>query len=1317
MGEESWRPALDNAAVILNELLFTLKKDNDTARENVDLTTYPGPDVIYLERRPSSVTKGDARRSPLRTAGAAVVLPSADASPLQSGQRSLSGVNLGAASRGLGGGYRAHGFAAATSRTGGGYSPAATGYPSSSSTAKLPPAACTPPVTPPPPRPAMSPPGRQGRGESAFKSAAQLRLTGGSRMGFPSTGAAMQPLPPPTSTALVSRESRNGRQSDGAIRDLVGGSATLAAAQSEDLAELREQLKSVISSSEPTATAADAQMSASRPSSRQLKLQLGSRGLDTPGTTLTPGCETPWTTIDTSRTSQEGGGGWHDEVSEGVVNQVVDTCFKLESVLKTAPSPSRSRGPAVALATPTVSGQLGGLATPSSLVASGRLATPSSSPPAQLFTARAAKAAARSAELASAAAADAVAACQVAAEEATRAAAAAKAACGRYDHIVNWLLENGQEGVLQEVGVSIEEHLALESARRSAGSLSDRDTVRSIELVLTDGQNRQDETQAWMQGELQKIQMAALDDLAAEPEGLPAPVESLVESVNSSRLCSNDTSGDSDSDGEDEGMDSAKFEAEDDLEDLNVDFEQNIAREVFDQMLVHLDLDPEEGDAIYERIREEMLEKGMEDDHGGYAMIEFLEELHIDRGDRAGVETFLKTLRKAEAEVAASGGCCAGRRDEVHASSILGMFDKVVHTLDRRHIAPEEAWKISQAGEVEMSRAERRALQTFEGREEEFLEKVRGHMVEPPIVNATAGQSVCSERCREEVARLSRECRERGEKFTDSEWDITSAASKVLYVDGQSPGWDCTVAQPAGFKRLTEIVANSSSGAGGGGLFGGGGGFGSLFGGSFGGDGGARAEKVEQKPMLFKGSVKPGDICQGQIGTCFLLGAIGAMASQREACLLKMFIKYDVELGIYGIRFNKDGEWSYVIVDDWFPVDEDGQLLYARCADPQEVWVPLLEKAFCKLHTCFEMCDGGLCSEAIFAFFGGVSGQFAIRKQHRREPRRYFKIMKQAMSRGWLLTSAFVPQPGASSQGGGKCGEDLLPCGLVGGHAYSVLKVVEAQGQQLVCCRNPWGSGEWTGKWSDANECGEWTEEMISATGFTEEDDGKFWMSIEDFVANSAGAEYARTFGPDWMKVSSYQNFLPSALEATAVRVYRSKRKDELALAVGDEIVLETCADSYWSGRLKDGRRGHFPARCVKLKERSVLRFDLIAEADTGEQGDMTAVVMLMRPDVKRLRRYTERDDGLTYKDLSYGHMQLVIVAPDGSLSIKKAGYKRCVWGEVALTGSGQWRVYALSADGRGSPCTVRCYLKGGSMRWKEVAGATLSEIADLLDD
>jgi hypothetical protein len=103
--------------------------------------------------------------------------------------------------------------------------------------------------------------------------------------------------------------------------------------------------------------------------------------------------------------------------------------------------------------------------------------------------------------------------------------------------------------------------------------------------------------------------------------------------------------------------------------------------------------------------------------------------------------------------------------------------------------------------------------------------------------------------------------------------------------------------------------------------------------------------------------------------------------------------------------------------------------------------------------------------------------------------------------------------------------------GLVPGHAYTLVTCVEVNGVRLCRLRNPWGSMEWTGDWSDHSDC--WTPEMTTAltaalaaaeealndpdadksTAATEKkDDGLFWMSFEDFTQhfNSVSICYVR---------------------------------------------------------------------------------------------------------------------------------------------------------------------------------------------------------------
>lgn len=45
--------------------------------------------------------------------------------------------------------------------------------------------------------------------------------------------------------------------------------------------------------------------------------------------------------------------------------------------------------------------------------------------------------------------------------------------------------------------------------------------------------------------------------------------------------------------------------------------------------------------------------------------------------------------------------------------------------------------------------------------------------------------------------------------------------------------------------------------------------------------------------------------------------------------------------------------------------------------------------------------------------------------------------------------------------------------------------------------RNPWGSFEWKGDWSDNSEF--WTDQAKKQVGLTTADDGSFWIDYEEF--------------------------------------------------------------------------------------------------------------------------------------------------------------------------------------------------------------------------
>lgn len=143
----------------------------------------------------------------------------------------------------------------------------------------------------------------------------------------------------------------------------------------------------------------------------------------------------------------------------------------------------------------------------------------------------------------------------------------------------------------------------------------------------------------------------------------------------------------------------------------------------------------------------------------------------------------------------------------------------------------------------------------------------------------------------------------------------------------------------------------------------------------------------------------------------------------QEGIIETLFVAYDVEVGVYGIRFFINDYWRAVIVDDYLPVNEYGVVCYAASKDSMydtmhpalvhhiprrevsasahiscaladnitaqpisvttqpaqltsfagdEFWVALIEKAYAKLHSCYENIDGGVERYAMCDITGGV---------------------------------------------------------------------------------------------------------------------------------------------------------------------------------------------------------------------------------------------------------------------------------------------------------------------------------------------------------
>ncbi|KAK5925983.1 hypothetical protein CgunFtcFv8_021590 [Champsocephalus gunnari] len=291
-----------------------------------------------------------------------------------------------------------------------------------------------------------------------------------------------------------------------------------------------------------------------------------------------------------------------------------------------------------------------------------------------------------------------------------------------------------------------------------------------------------------------------------------------------------------------------------------------------------------------------------------------------------------------------------------------------------------------------------------------------------------------------------------------------------------------------------------------------------------------RPKEICDNPKFIVGGADRTDICQGQLGDCWLLAAIASLTLKKDAMARVVPPNQDFDnryAGIFHFQFWNHNQWLDVVVDDRLPAVRS-KLIMLHSASNDEFWSALLEKAYAKLHGSYESLKGGSTMEAMEDFTGGVGEVYETKNA----PDNLFHIMRKAMDRGSMMGCSIDITSSAES-------EAKTSTGLVKGHAYSItgLEEVAVRGQkvQLIRIRNPWGQVEWNGPWSDDSR--EWG--YVSAADkkrlLQNSDDGEFWMEFEDFKKNYDKAEICN-MTPDSLTDDTKRHWEVNMLEGNWIR-------------------------------------------------------------------------------------------------------------------------------------------------------------------------------------
>jgi len=281
-----------------------------------------------------------------------------------------------------------------------------------------------------------------------------------------------------------------------------------------------------------------------------------------------------------------------------------------------------------------------------------------------------------------------------------------------------------------------------------------------------------------------------------------------------------------------------------------------------------------------------------------------------------------------------------------------------------------------------------------------------------------------------------------------------------------------------------------------------------------------RPHEIATNPQLVVDGMTPGDIMQGILGDCWLLGAFCCLSTRSD--LLKNLIVYDgMKYGVIIIQFFKNGVWLPVVIDTKLPCNpKTKKLLYAHCFREDEFWVSFLEKAYAKIYKCYEKLNGGKMPEALVDLTGGVTekmnlktvlGEGQAASQQAVKSAELWKIIKANFQTGYVMGCSLNDKNSKV---------EMSPEGIVLNHAYGILSVREIQGLKLIRIRNPWGKGEWRGSFSDDDDNWDNYKGLREALGHELKDDGVFWMEFKDWCINYNRIYVAKIFPSTWQQYS-----------------------------------------------------------------------------------------------------------------------------------------------------------------------------------------------------
>ncbi|KAJ9594825.1 hypothetical protein L9F63_013862, partial [Diploptera punctata] len=322
-----------------------------------------------------------------------------------------------------------------------------------------------------------------------------------------------------------------------------------------------------------------------------------------------------------------------------------------------------------------------------------------------------------------------------------------------------------------------------------------------------------------------------------------------------------------------------------------------------------------------------------------------------------------------------------------------------------------------------------------------------------------------------------------------------------------------------------------------------------------------RPDEISQNPCLLAERMVSRSVTAGRMSSNWMVSALSVLASVGE--LYRKVIpnyrrqEWNAEnisyAGIFHFRFWRFGQWVDVVIDDLLPTCNN-ELVFTHSSVENEFWIPLVEKAYAKLHGSYEALEDGHLADALVDFTGGVSETVDLKandynEQEERRAQLFEKLVDEIRDHSVMCSVISISSPSDLGK--------RTEVGLRQGYAYAITSVKKVKmgettlrnlfhGREsfpMVRLRDPRGDGRMSPNESKSDDCDnddsyaystsqltrllsknpQWSKVKDTERerlGLSLDHEGEFWMPLEDFVSNFSELVICRLFNTNMFTVS-----------------------------------------------------------------------------------------------------------------------------------------------------------------------------------------------------